>query len=255
MKTHNWPEEELPSAHAMLPMASSPAVCWSCDMKQPVSTVNKIQQLEEALRESQALALAGQFAAATMHEVNGALEAIANLNYLVKINSDDGVQVRNYSSLIDEQLLALTTISRQTLGFYHSKETVEPIQIAQLVEVDLRIHRKEIGAKGIRLLKKLPGDIAVEIHAGSMLHAFSNLISNAVAALHVHGTLQIRARCTDGKAHILFADNGGGIPAAIRSKISEPFFSTKRERGTGQGLGITKAIARCDETIKVIGYA
>jgi len=213
-------------------------------MKQPVSTVNKIQQLEEALRESQALALAGQFAAATMHEVNGALEAIANLNYLVKINSDDGVQVRNYSSLIDEQLLALTTISRQTLGFYHSKETVEPIQIAQLVEVDLRIHRKEIGAKGIRLLKKLPGDIAVEIHAGSMLHAFSNLISNAVAALHVHGTLQSRARCTDGKAHILFADNGGGIPAAIRSKISEPFFSTKRERGTGQGLGITKAIAR-----------
>jgi hypothetical protein len=71
-------------------------------MEQPVPTIDKVKQLEEALHESQALALAGQFAATTMHEVNGPLEAIANLNYLVQTSSDDGVQVRNYSSLIDE---------------------------------------------------------------------------------------------------------------------------------------------------------
>jgi signal transduction histidine kinase len=211
-------------------------------MEQPVPTTHKIQQLEEALQESQAQALAGQFAAITMHEVNGPLEAITNLNYLVQTSSDDGVQVRNYSSLIAEQLLALTTISRQTLSFYHSKDTLKPILIAQLVDAALRIHRKEIAAKGIRLIKKLPGDMSLESHAGSMLQAFSNVIGNAVEALPVQGTLQIRSRCTNGQAHILFADNGGGIPAGIRSKIFEPFFSTKRERGTGLGLGITKSI-------------
>jgi signal transduction histidine kinase len=63
-----------------------------------------------------------------------------------------------------------------------------------------------------------------------------------VEALPARGTLQIRSRCTDGQAHILFADNGSGIPAAIRSKIFEPFVSTKRERGTGLGLSITKSI-------------
>ena len=68
-------------------------------MDEPVLTFDKVQQLEEALHESQALALAGQFAAATMHEVNGPLEAITNLNYLVQTNSDDGQQVRNYSGL------------------------------------------------------------------------------------------------------------------------------------------------------------
>ena len=211
-------------------------------MQQPVPTTNKIQQLEEALQESQVQALAGQFAAITMHEVNGPLEAITNLNYLVQTSSDDGVRARNYSSLIDEQLMALTTISRQTLSFYHSKDTVEPILVAQLVEAALRIHRKEIAAKAIRLIKKLPGDMTVESHAGSMLQAFSNLIGNAVEALPAQGTLQIRSRCIDGQAHILFADNGSGIPAAIRSKIFEPFFSTKRERGTGLGLCISRAI-------------
>jgi signal transduction histidine kinase len=211
-------------------------------MEHPIPTTNKIQRLEETLQESQTQALAGQFAASTMHEFNGPLEAITNLNYLLQTCSDDSVQVRNYSSLIEEQLLALTTISRQTLSFYHSKDTVEPILVAQLVEAALRIHRKEIAAKAIRLIKKLPGDMTVESHAGSMLQAFSNLIGNAVEALPAQGTLQIRSRCTDGQAHILFADNGSGIPAAIRSKIFEPFFSTKRERGTGLGLGIAKAI-------------
>jgi signal transduction histidine kinase len=237
----NWPEEELPSAHAMPPMASSPAV-WSCDMEQPVPPIDRVQQLEETLQECQALALAGQFAAATMHEVNGPLEAITNLNYLVEANADDGEQVRHYSGLIDEQLSVLSTISRQTLSFYHSKETVEAILIAPVAEAALRIHHQKIAAKQIRLLRKLAGDVIVESHPGAMLQVFSNLIGNAVEALPVKGTLQIRARCTEREAHILFADNGCGIPASIRGQIFEPFFSTKKERGTGLGLGIIKAI-------------
>ncbi len=211
-------------------------------MERPLPSFDRVQQLEEALHESQALALAGQFAAATVHEVNGPLEAITNLNFLVQTNSEDGEQVRKYTDLIDEQLLVLSTISRQTLSFYHSKETVEPVLIAPLAEAALRIHHKKIAAKEIRLLKKLPDDAIVESHAAAMLQLFSNLIGNAVEALPVRGTLHIRARCTGKEAHILFADNGHGIPAEIRDKIFEPFFSTKREHGTGLGLAITKAI-------------
>ena len=100
------------------------------------------------------------------------------------------------SALLEEQLGVLATISRQTLSFYHSKETVEPIRIARLAEAALRIHHEKIAAKDIRLLKKLPGDVVVESHPGAMLQVFSNLIGNAVEALPLKGTLQIRARCT-----------------------------------------------------------
>ena len=142
----------------------------------------------------------------------------------------------------ESQLVVLTTISRQTLSFYHSKHTVEPIQIAPLAEAALRIHRNMIIAKEIRLVRKLPRDVTVESSPGAMLQVFSNLIGNALDALPVKGILQIRARSIDGEAHILFADNGHGIPAAIRRRIFEPFFSTKKEHGTGLGLAITKAI-------------
>ena len=204
-------------------------------MEEPVPTIDRLHQLEQALQEWQALALAGQFAAAIMHEINGPLEAISNLNYLVRTNSDDGEQVRNYSGLLEEQLGVLNMVSRQTLSFYHSRETVEPLLIAPLAEAALRVHHNKIAAKEIRLLKKLPGDVIVESHAGAMLQVFSNIIGNAVEALPVRGTLQIRARSIDGEAHILFADNGHGIPDAIRDRIFEPFFSTKRsvERGWG----------------------
>jgi signal transduction histidine kinase len=173
-------------------MASSPAASELRVMNVPVLSNDRVQQLEEALHESQALALAGQFA--------------------------------------------------QTLSYYHSKETVEPIQVALVAEAALRIHHKKIAAKEIRLQKELPADLIVESHPGVILQVFSNLIGNAVEALPVRGRLQIRGKCTEREAHILVADNGHGIPAEIRLKIFDPFFSAKKERGTGLGLAIIKAI-------------
>jgi len=211
-------------------------------MEEPLPKIDNLSRLEQALQEYQALALAGQFAASTMHEINGPLEAISNLNYLVRINSDDGKRVRCYSDLLAEQLNLLSAISRQTLRFYHSKDTVETIKIAPVAEAALRIHQAKMAAKEVQLVKKVPDDVIVEGHAGAMLQVFSNLIGNAVDALPVKGTLEIRASRAHGKAHILIADDGPGIPVDIRPRIFEPFFTTKKDRGTGLGLAITKAI-------------
>lgn len=198
--------------------------------------------IRHALRESQALALAGQFAAATMHEINGPLEAVTNLNYLLRTNADNAEMVRTLSQLIDEQLVILTRISRQTLSFYHSKDSRQLVVVASVAEAALRVHRHKIMAKEIRLVKELPGDVALEAHPGSMLQVLSNLISNAVEALPTRGTLCLRARKSDREVHITIADDGHGIPPTISEKIFEPFFSTRKEKGTGLGLAITREI-------------
>ena len=43
---------------------------------------------------------------------------------------------------------------------------------------------------------------------------------------------------------ITIADDGKGIPESQRSKIFEPFFSTKPDVGTGLGLWVTEEIVK-----------
>jgi signal transduction histidine kinase len=203
---------------------------------------SKLSELEAALQESQSMALAGQFAAATMHDINGPLEAITNLNYLLRINCSGNARALNYSQQIDEQLKFLAGITRQTLSYHRVHPQPESLAVSFLVEAALRIHHHKILRNQIHLVKELPCDIFAEVHPGSMLQVFSNLIANAVEVMPAGGTLWLRVRCSDTEVHIVVADQGTGIPAPIRGKIFEPFFSTKREHGTGLGLAITKSI-------------
>jgi len=200
------------------------------------------QNVQEVLRRHQELVVAGQFAATIMHEINGPLEAVHNLNYLIQQEADNPSQVRAFSKMLDEQLLTLTKLSRQTLSFYRSPETRESIAVSALADAALRVHQRNIAAKRINLRKQLKSDVAVEVHAGDLLQVFSNLIANAIDALPENGILCIRVGCSANAAQVTVADNGPGIPETIFPKIFDPFFTTKKERGTGLGLAISKSI-------------
>src|SRR6476646_699229 len=145
-KQQNWPAEALPSEYVMpTEMASSPAIPWEGVMISDLVETTKLKnEIDGILHQNQELAVVGQFAAAVMHEINGPLEAVTNLNYLIKCGAEDVDQVRQYCQLIDEQLVTLTKLSRQTLSFYKSAEIRQDIAIATLAEAALRVHQKAI---------------------------------------------------------------------------------------------------------------
>ncbi len=210
------------------------------DPAQPA--LNRGEQIQEILRQNQELTVASQFAAAVMHEINGPLEAVNNLNYLIQQEADDPAKVRLYGRMLDEQLHTLTKLSRQTLSFYRSSETRESIAISTLAEAALRVHQKRISAKRINLRKRFRAEVSAEVHAGDMLQVLSNLVANAIDALPENGILYIGVKRSGDEAHVTVADNGSGIPATIFPKIFDPFFTTKKEHGTGLGLAISKSI-------------
>jgi len=87
---------------------------------------------------------------------------------------------------------------------------------------------------------------------GEFNQAVLNLIVNAAHAIEEKrearglpelGIIRVSTRPGEGCVEIRVADNGTGIPAAIRSRIFDPFFTTKSVgKGTGQGLSIVRAV-------------
>lgn len=64
-----------------------------------------------------------------------------------------------------------------------------------------------------------------------------NLLSNAIDAVEGEGTVEIATLRDDNTFRISVADDGHGLPPAIRERIFEPFFTTKPV-GKGMGLGL-----------------
>lgn len=77
--------------------------------------------------------------------------------------------------------------------------------------------------------------------------AFYNVLLNAAEATTANesgGSVRITVETANGSLAIRVADDGTGIPDAIRDKIFDPFVGFGKERGTGLGLTIAQKILR-----------
>lgn len=84
-------------------------------------------------------------------------------------------------------------------------------------------------------------------HGGELNQVWTNLIDNAADAMagSAEKRLWIRTAQRNESAIVEVADTGAGIPDAIRSRIFEPFYTTKPQgQGTGLGLDIVFRIVK-----------
>ena len=94
------------------------------------------------------------------------------------------------------------------------------------------------------------GIAQIEVNPQDMTRVFLNFFSNGFYAAtkrarngedaRFEPTLKVTTRNTGDAVEIRVRDNGTGIPADIRDKLFQPFFTTKPTgEGTGLGLSIT----------------
>jgi len=85
-------------------------------------------------------------------------------------------------------------------------------------------------------------------HLNELNQVFLNLLVNAAHAItdrneSERGRIVVTTRLEEDVVIVSISDTGTGIPEAIRSRIYDPFFTTKEVgRGSGQGLSIARNI-------------
>jgi PAS domain S-box-containing protein len=200
-------------------------------------------QSQETLRRTEKLAATGRLAASIAHEINNPLEAVTNLVYLARKQPANATK---YLELADLELDRIAQITKNTLGFYRDSASTRELDIAEVLDEVLALYERKLKSKEIAVRREYERGITVAAYPGEVRQIFANLVSNAIEALPEKGHLTIRAgsaRTQDGSGRqgvrILFVDNGTGITPANRKKIFEPFYTTKKDVGTGLGLWLS----------------
>ncbi len=211
-----------------------------------VRDVTRQRKMEAALHISERLASVGRLAATIAHEINNPLEAVTNFIYLARQAPDLPENVAEYLKIADHELARVAHVAQQTLGFYRDQTRPIHVDIAAAVDDVLTIYHSRISYRDLRVETRIEPDLRFFTLHGQLKQILLNLVANAVDASSQSGRLLVTARVMKtihSGANILsltVADTGSGIPQRDRDKIFEPFYTTKKDVGTGLGLWITR---------------
>ncbi len=170
--------------------------------------------------------------------------------YLDEIESDRDT----FSRMIETIVRQVGDIGRMVDEFSAFARMPTPVMrdedLRELVVAAVDLQR---GARSGVALSVATGDEPVVLRCDSrqLRQALTNLLQNAVDAIEGRqngpggsaepGVIDVRIERRDGAVAVTVADNGRGLPEGERSRLTEPYVTT-REKGTGLGLAIVKKI-------------
>jgi PAS domain S-box-containing protein len=120
----------------------------------------------------------------------------------------------------------------------------EATNITETIETVLILTANMIKHRKTEVVTCFENSPLVFCRQDEMCQIWTNLITNAIQAMDEGGKLEIGVKLKDPETLLIwFKDNGCGIPDDIKSRVFEPYFTTKEKGiGTGMGLDISKQI-------------
>ena len=198
-------------------------------------------RLERELAERERLASLGRMAATVAHEIKNPLSAIKSIAQVMREDENLRNEYERDLGLIVGETDRLSQSVTQLLSFARKESAAgQPLSVEELMRSVVDLFRATANEQGIVLDCEVKVDAELTGKSVSALRdALSNLLLNALQATPQGGRVELRAERSDGELVIDVQDSGAGVPADLRERIWEPFFTT-RQRGTGLGLAIVR---------------
>ncbi len=208
------------------------------------------RRLEEQAREAERLAYVGTLASGLAHEIRNPLNSLSlNMQMLEEeagAGGDDPSRTRLLAMTRDE-IARLERLVTDFLTYARPRRLdLEKLPPRRLLERCRDLLQAEAARRGARIeVEDRTGGALVRVDEAQLGQLFINLVQNALTAAEEAGRrprIGLRARLAAGCVVFEVSDNGNGIPAEIRDRIFDLFYSS-RKGGTGLGLAIVRRIA------------
>ncbi len=212
-------------------------------------------RMEEELRQSQKMEAVGRLAGGIAHDFNNLLQVIAGTSELLRPYLRDTGQplLKEIRDTTDRA----QRLVRQLLSFSRRQELrLESVDLNEIVYSAIGMLHRLLEAR-VRVEPALcRKPLQVYVDRVLLEQVMLNLCLNARDAMPQGGRITLtssrqlcagewcRARELEPGEYacLMISDDGPGVPSELRTRIFEPFFSTK-ESGQGAGLGLATAYA------------
>ncbi|SDM88844.1 PAS domain S-box-containing protein [Geoalkalibacter ferrihydriticus] len=201
----------------------------------------------ELYHRTEKLAAIGQLSAGVAHELNTPLGSVLGYARLLLKDKTLNATQRAWVEIIAEQVKKSSAIIQGLLRFARqsnpARRCLEECRLNEIIAQTLPLLATETAKRKIELITDLQAVPAIVADPRELEQVVLNLTMNALQAIGNKGRISIRTRHAGARVVLKVEDSGPGIPEPIRSRIFDPFYTTKPVgEGTGLGLSICSGI-------------
>lgn len=202
-------------------------------------------EIEKKLEEMEHMYKVGQLSSAIAHEIKNPLNFI---NLTVNQVKDEIMDTYHNKPLANLLIMVEDEIKRINDLLVNFLEYGKPLKLNfKMVNVDelfenlKNIISVKLLDRNISLKIETDNNIMIKCDYDKMLGCFINLVINAIESIEKNGEIKINAFKSGNMVVFHVSDNGKGVPDNIKTKLFDPYISTK-STGMGLGLSFTKRI-------------
>jgi signal transduction histidine kinase len=229
-----WSFEDIYSLNYL--KAVLPSLIDRCHMYENEREIEKHQYRMEQLM------VIGEMASGFAHEIRNPLSIIStSVETILRGNIDKRDRIKMLQ-FIKEETTRINILANKLLSVnFQKKPDLEHFELGTVLQKLVSFLEYQLKDKGIELQVKNQKTCNLYSDPNILFQILLNLALNSIEAMNGGGIMSIDYKAKDNSLSIFVEDNGPGIAPKQRSRIFEPFYTTK-ERGTGLGLTVTKKL-------------
>jgi len=216
-----------------------------------IRDITERKRIEEQLLQAEKLRAVGEMASGVAHDFNNALAAILGNTQLLLYTAQDE-ELKEPLRIIEQVAKDSSQTVRRLQDFTRRQVPQElfKIDINAIIKDSIEITKPkwkdEVQSRGvhIEMVSNLDDIPLASGNASELREVITNMIFNAIEAMHEGGKIEIRTFKKGRDVYIQISDTGVGIAEETKKRIFEPFFTTKPFINTGLGLSVSYGIVK-----------